>query len=239
MSAAGYNETMLAKVAEVNPKTVSRWLASPDRIPHPRHRWVVCDVLGAEEAVLWPGAVRGLIKTGTAREIEDCWPTRATMPNNVWPRLLGEAKQEITLAGWTCYFLWLETNHFGQQLRRKAESGCSVRFLIGSQADPATAKREAVEQTPLTLTVRIQVTLNELDKIRTVPGVEARYADERLMHMSVFRFDDRAIVTPHLAKTIGKDAPTLLLRRLGSDGLFDQFTANHVEQLWTAAKPVW
>lgn len=236
---ARFNETTLAKAAEVDPKTVSRWLSNEHRFPHPRHRWLVSEALGVDETVLWPETARLLIKVGHEREIASCWPVRAEMPNSDWGRLLRASKREITLAGWTCYFLWLETPNLGALLRQKAEAGCRVRFLIGSQTDPATAEREAIEQTPLTLSVRIAVTLDQLAKLNTVPGIEARYADRRLMGLSVFRFDDQAVVTPHLATSVGTDSPTFLVRKLSNDGLFEQFTTNHVEQLWTDARPVW
>lgn len=229
----------VARRVGVNSKTVARWLADESRYPHPRHRWMVADLVKVDEALLWPEAVKMYVKTGHDREIEHTWPARSEMPNTVWHRLLDAASTEITLAGWTCYFLWLENHQLGQTLRRKAEAGCRVRFLLGDPADPATAEREAVEATPLTLSIRIQVTLAELAHLRGVEGIEARYADRRLMGLSVFRFDDKAVITPHLAITIGSDSPTLLLRRVQPGGLFDRFSEDHVNLLWQSARSVW
>ncbi len=239
MAHRGMSVRQLAEAVRVDAKTVERWILDESRCPHARHRWVVSDVLGVDEAVLWPDAVHAHVKLGADREIEQSWPTRADMPNALWARLVSDAKDEITLCGWTCYFLWLETPRLAEKLARKAESGCKVRFLLGNPADPATAEREAIENIPLTLTVRVQVTLNELTSLRGIDGVEARFADKRLMGLSVFRFDNRAVVTPHLATTAGHDSPALLLRKLTNDGLFTQFTSNHVEMLWTDARPVW
>lgn len=42
----------LARLVSVDPKTVQRWLGG--RVPHPRHRWKMCDVLGQSEQELWP-----------------------------------------------------------------------------------------------------------------------------------------------------------------------------------------
>ncbi len=239
LSEKGMTPRQLAEAANVDAKTVERWIADPGRFPHPRTRWTVCDVLGVDEMVLWPEAVRSHVKVGPDREIEQTWPVRADMPNALWGKLLGAAHEEITLAGWTCYFLWMEVPRLRDRLVRKVAEGCRVRFLIGDPADPATAEREAVERTPLTLSVRIAVTLAELGALRGVDGIEARYADRRLMGLSVFRFGQKAVVTPHLATTVGKDSPTLLLRKLTDDGLFTQFTSNHVDVLWTDARPVW
>ena len=44
----------VAEAAEVNPKTVQRWLSG--RLPYARHRWAVARLLGEDEAFLWPDA---------------------------------------------------------------------------------------------------------------------------------------------------------------------------------------
>ncbi|MFJ8189935.1 hypothetical protein ACIQ8D_09195 [Streptomyces sp. NPDC096094] len=53
--------------------------------------------------------------------------------------------------------------------------------------------------------------------------------------LSVFRFDDDALVAPHLAKLVGHDSPLLHLRRQGSGGMFDRF-AEHSEEVWGRAE---
>lgn len=49
--------------------------------------------------------------------------------------------------------------------------------------------------------------------------------------LSVFRFDQQALVTTHLARSVGHDSPMLHLRRAQENGLFDRY-AEHVEELW-------
>ncbi|WP_370592684.1 hypothetical protein [Streptomyces sp. NBRC 109706] len=44
------------------------------------------------------------------------------------------ATEDITLAGYTNYFLWLDQPTYVETLRSKAEAGCRVRFLIGDTA---------------------------------------------------------------------------------------------------------
>jgi hypothetical protein len=53
----------------------------------------------------------------------------------------------------------------------------------------------------------------------------------------VFRFDDDALVTPHLARLVGHDSPLLHLRRRGEGGMFDRF-AEHAEELWGRGVPI-
>jgi hypothetical protein len=89
---------------------------------------------------------------------------------------------------------------------------------------------------PLTVSTRIRITLDELAKLGTVPGVEARYSDEHIA-MSVFMFDDEMLVTTHLAHLVGHDSPMLHLQRVQDGGLYDRY-AYHVAELWRAGRPV-
>ncbi|MFJ9340968.1 XRE family transcriptional regulator [Streptomyces sp. NPDC101733] len=236
MTNAKMTEAQLAEACGVDAKTVGRWLADPNRVPHARHRWAACGTLDAEEAALWPNAVRSVLTTGPDREIVQVFPYRSAAPASLWKSLVSKAAKELTFAGYTNYFLWLEQANLGGALRRKAQGGCRVRFLMGDPRSPVTAAREIEEDVPLTLSTRIAVTLNELEKLRDVDNIEARFETGHV-NLSVFRFDDEMIVTPILARRVGHDSPMMHLRRRQTDGMFDRFAA-HVEELWSRGHDV-
>ena len=237
MDTAHFTDDKLAAEVGVDVKTVSRWKADPGRMPHARHRWATADALGVEESVLWPDAVKQTIKTGVDREVVAVYSRRADCPTSVWRRLLTNATETITFAGYTNYFLWLQHPNLPAMLQRKAQQGATVRFLLGDPDSEVTRRREEIEDVPLTVGVRIRTTLAELEHLRPQPGVEARYSDAHIA-MSAFLFDRDAIVTPHLSNQVGHDSPLLHLRRKQDDGLYDRF-ASHVEELWARARPVW
>jgi transcriptional regulator with XRE-family HTH domain len=54
--ASGLELPQIARRVGVNPKSVERWITR-GVVPHPRHRWKVCEVLGRDESELWPDAV--------------------------------------------------------------------------------------------------------------------------------------------------------------------------------------
>lgn len=85
------------------------------------------------------------------------------------------------------------------------------------------------------------ITLEHLGKLGTHEGLEARFsaAGDATNHvsLSVFRFDDEALVTPHLARLVGHDSPLLHLRRFGDSGMFARF-GDHAEELWSRGVPV-
>jgi hypothetical protein len=183
--------------------------------------------------MLWP-KIRGAA-TSLNREIVATYPYRNACPTAVWSRLFDGAKREITYAGYTNYFIWQEQPRMPERLAAKAAAGCMVRFLVGDPDSEVTRRREEIEAVPLTVSTRIRITLDALSRIEG-GGVEARLSDGHIA-LSVFRFDDEMLVTPHLANLLGHDSPLLHLRRRGAGGVFDRF-AEHVETLWNEARPV-
>ncbi|MET7410545.1 DUF5919 domain-containing protein [Streptomyces parvulus] len=236
MAQARLTESQLAERCGVDTKTVARWITQTGRVPHARHRWAVAEALGEDESVLWPAATKKLVKTGPDREVVEVFPYRSACPASLWRSLITKAERELTFAGYTNYFLWLEQARFGTALRRKASAGCRVRFLVGDPDSDLTRAREQEEDVALALSTRIRVTLAELEKLKG-HAVDARYSSGHA-YLSVFRFDNDMIVTPLLTHSVGHDAPTLHLRRHQDDGMFDRFAA-HVEELWTRGSPVW
>ncbi|MFE2159628.1 XRE family transcriptional regulator [Streptomyces lydicus] len=241
MSNAGLTPRKLATRVGVTSKTVERWLADADLIPHASNREDACRALGVDEEMLWPQAVKDRIKTGHDRELVHSYPYRSACPSTVWAELVEGATEELFLAGYTNYFFWTQVPRFSEAVRRKAESGCRVRFLLGDPGGEITRQREAIEDVALSVSTRIRISVEHLDRIGAVPGLEVRYscADDAVNHvsLSVFRFDQEALVTPHLARLVGHDSPLLHLRRQGAGGMFDRF-AEHSEELWSRAVPV-
>lgn len=218
---------------DVDEKTVARWVADEARTPHPRHRWAVSELLGVGEDVLWPEAVRQAIKTGADREIVTVYPFRSAMPRSLWKDLIAAASRTVICAGYTSYFLWTEVPNLRAVLRRKVEAGASVRFLLGDPDSEITRERERIEDVPLTVSTRINVSLDQLAKVGA--PVDVRLGD-RHVALSVWIFDDDMIVCTHLADLLGHDSPTLHIRRRQDGGLYDRY-AEHVAHLWQLARP--
>ncbi|WP_051835979.1 transcriptional regulator [Streptomyces sp. NRRL WC-3549] len=241
MSDARLTPRKLAVHIGVTPKTVERWLADAELVPHARNRIDACRALKVDEQMIWPKAVQDRVKSGHDRELVHAYPYRSACPSTVWGALIDGAAEQIYLAGYTNYFLWLEQPAFVETLRRKTEAGCRVRILLGDPDGEVTRRREEVEDVALSVSTRIRITLEHLARLRTAEGVEARFSssEDAVNHvsLSVFRFDQEVLVTPHLARLVGHDSPLLHLRREGDAGMFDRF-AEHADELWSRAVPV-
>ncbi|MEU6044969.1 XRE family transcriptional regulator [Streptomyces griseus] len=241
METAGLSPRRLALKVGVSGKTVERWINDSELIPHPRNREDACKALGVDEEMIWPKAVKERIKTGGDREILHSYPYRSACPSTVWGELTEGSTEELFFSGYTNYFLWTQVPDFPGILRKKAREGCRIRFLLGDPNGEVTRQREVIEDVALTVSTRIRMTLDELTKLRDVSGIEARFSssEDAVNHvsLSVFRFDDEALVTPHLARLVGHDSPLLHLRSMGSGGMFSRFS-DHAEELWSRAVPV-
>ncbi|GHF60413.1 hypothetical protein GCM10010218_47300 [Streptomyces mashuensis] len=176
------------------------------------------------------------MKTGSDQEIVQSYPYRSACPSTVWAELASGAREEMFFSGYTSYFLWTQIPAFADLLRHKAAAGCRVRFLLGDPEGPATRRREEIENVALTVSTRIRTTLEHLAALAGTNGIDARFSADadaaNHISLSVFRFDDQALVTPHLASAVGHDSPLLHLRRRDEHGLFSRFV-EHAEELWT------
>ncbi|MFF8291436.1 XRE family transcriptional regulator [Streptomyces sp. NPDC016309] len=240
MADARLTPRKLAARIGVAPKTVERWLADAELVPHARNRVDACRALKVDEEMIWPKALQDRVKSGHDRELVHAYPYRSACPSTVWGELIEEAHDQIFLAGYTNYFVWLEQPAFAETLRRKLDTGCRVRFLLGDPDSEVTRQRELIEGVALSVSTRIRISLEHLEHLGAMDGLEVRFssAEDAVNHvsLSVFRFDHQALVTPHLARLVGHDSPLLHLRRQGEGGMFDRF-AEHAEELWSRAVP--
>lgn len=235
MGDAQMTKVKLAYHVGVSVKQVGRWL-DDDVTPHGQTRVDAARALGVDEGMLWPQNIKNRIKSGDDLEMVHSYPYRSACPSTVWSGLAADASQEILLAGYTNYFFWTQVPAFTSLVRRKAQEGVRVRFLLGDPEGEVTRQREVIEDAALTVSTRIRISLKELERLGPLPGLEVRFsaAEDAVNHvsLSVFRFDQDALVTPHLARLVGHDSPLLHLRRQGDGGMFDRF-AEHAEELWS------
>lgn len=230
----------LATKVGVHVDSVKRWLRDASTAPHPGTRAEVAEYLGVSEEMLWPAAAKTVVKTGADREVVSVYPYRSACPKGVWAELVERARKEIYFAGYTNYFVFLEQPAFHRTLQRKLEQGVHIRFLLGDPEGPVTRAREQIEDVALSVSMRIKIAEENLTKVGDREGLEVRYssAEDATNHvsLSVFRFDEDALVCPHLARLVGHDSPMMHLRRRDDHGMFDRF-AEHAEELWDRGRP--
>ncbi|WP_270889238.1 helix-turn-helix domain-containing protein [Pedococcus sp. 5OH_020] len=232
---SGLTLEQLARKADVDPKTVQRWLAG--RTPHPRHRYTIAALVGESEEFLWPGARRRPADAlGAAAELVSAHPHRTDLNADRWWDFFKTAGAQIDLLGYTLYFLPHQHPQLVELLLDKCEQGCRVRVALADPQSEHVQRRDAEEHEAITLVPRIRSTLDAFQPLLDCPNADLRFQDAPLYN-SVFRFDDQMLVTPHLYATPGRSAPLLHLRRLGPNGIFSRFSA-HFEGIWSDSRPI-
>ena len=122
----------------VDPKTVRRWLNG--RVPYPHNRAAIAELVGADEAELWPDAGGLLAARMRPEELGTVYPHRWAVPREVWVRLFGSAEREIAILAYSALFL-AEDAGILRILADKGRAGVTVRIALGDPDGPNVAER--------------------------------------------------------------------------------------------------
>lgn len=233
MTAKSMEVEALARSIGVDPKTVQRWLRG--RMPHPRHRWRTCDLLGQSEQELWPEVSLGASGVHHTSEIVAAYAHRADAPSQLWSGILGRVRINVDLLGYAMLFYPEQHPDLAEILEKKCSDGLRIRIAL---ADPDCAEvvaRDALEGLAGTLPGRIRSTVRHLEPIFSNTRVALRYHSVPLYN-ALYRFDDQMLVTPYLYRLHGYQHPLLHLKRLGPAGIFESY-AQQFEAIWNDARP--
>lgn len=234
MAAKAMEIESLARMVGVDPKTVQRWLGG--RVPHPRHRWRICDVLGQAEQDLWPGTGLGAPGANHTAEIAAAYAHRAESPSQLWTGLLDRAVTNLDLLGYAMLFFPEQHPRLIQIIQGKCAAGLRVRIALADPEGAEVAHRDALEGLGGTLAGRICSTVSHLEPLLSCPGVDIRFHGVHLYN-ALYRFDDQMLVTPYLYKLHGYQHPLLHLKRLGPAGIFETY-ARQFEAIWAESRPI-
>ena len=135
---ARLREDDIAARLGVDPKTVRRWLTG--RVPYPHNRAAIAELVGADEADLWPDAGGLLAARTRPEELGTVYPHRWAVPREVWVRLFGSAEREIAILAYSALFL-AEDAGILRILAEKGRAGVSVRIALGDPDGPNVAER--------------------------------------------------------------------------------------------------
>lgn len=222
----------VAAALDVDPKTVDRWISG--RIPYPRHRWAVADLLGTTEADLWPELDQRRRTTGC--DLVAMYPHRWAVPHAIWRRLFQAAEHEIGILAYSGLFLAEDTGIL-RVLADRAGAGVRVRILLGDPDGPNVAGRGAEEGIGGdVMAARIRNALTLYRPLRAVEGVDLRLHRSPL-YASIYRADAEVMVNPHIYATPAAQVPVLHLRAAKSDGPAAVYL-DGFEHVWNDAKPI-
>ena len=229
MLQAGFREDDLAARLGVDPKTVRRWLNG--RVPYPHNRASIADLLGAEEADLWPGASGTLTAKVRPGELGTVYPHRWAVPRDVWIRFFSSAKREIDILAYSALFL-AQDGGILHLLAGKGSAGVVVRIALGDPESSHAAQR-GEEDIGDAMPAKIRKALMLYRSVAEPENVEIRL-HQTMLYNSIYRADDQLFVNQHAYGIPAEQAPVFCLHDAGS-GEMTALYRDSFERVWAWA----
>jgi hypothetical protein len=229
---ARLREVDVAQALGVDPKTVQRWLAG--RLPHPRHRWALAELVHQHEYDLWPRLAGGQPQV-INQEILATYTHRGAVPRELWQQLFTNAKNEIGILVYAGLFL-AEDIDLVRIMRDRAEDGVTIRILLGDPDCEQVALRGAEEGIAEAIAAKIRNVIVLYQLLLDLPTVEIRL-HTTVLYNSIYRADNEMLVNTHIYGNAAAQAPVLHLQRHNDADMFATY-ADSFERVWTTAKPL-
>jgi hypothetical protein len=226
LATARIRDVDVAQTLQVDPKTVQRWLTG--RVPQPRHRWALADMLHAHEYDLWPH-LAGV--PAISPEIYATYPHRTSVPRDVWRHLFESAEQEIGILVYSGLFI-AEDVELLRVLGNKAQAGVAVRILLGDPESPHVTERGAEEGIHEAMAAKIR---NAVVLYRPLleHGVEIRL-HSTVLYNSIYLADDEMLINQHVHGIAAAYAPVLHLRRKPNGDVLETYV-DSLERVWVSS----
>ncbi|MFC9882565.1 XRE family transcriptional regulator [Streptomyces libani] len=235
MAAGGWTHATLAARAQVDPKSVERWV-NLGRTPRRATALLAAETLGEDVHALWPALRQARSARAVSSELVALYDQRADVPVSTFTDMLAEARENIDVLVYAAVFLHEGFPRLNDLLRERAAEGCSVRIALGDAESENVRQRGEEERFGHGIESRCQLALMHYRPLLGVPGVEIRTHGSTLYN-SIYRADDQLLANAHVWGVNAYGAPVWHLRRNGDGGIFDTY-AQSFDAVWTTARPV-
>jgi transcriptional regulator with XRE-family HTH domain len=227
---ARLREDDVAARLDVDPKTVRRWLNG--RIPYANNRAALADLIGADEADLWPDAGGPLTARARPQELEAVYPHRWAVPREAWTRFFESAEREIGILAYSALFL-AEDAGVLHILAHKGRVGVAVKIALGDTDSPQVALRGEEEGIGDAMPAKIRNALTLYSPLRKVENIEIRLHGT-VLYNSIYRSDDQLLVNQHVYGIPAAHSPVFAFRK-GADGQIAHMYLEAFERVWADA----
>jgi transcriptional regulator with XRE-family HTH domain len=217
----------------VDPKTVRRWLNG--RAPYPHNRAAIAELVGADEAELWPDAGGLLAARSRPEELGTVYPHRWAVPREVWVRLFESAEREIAILAYSALFL-AEDAGILRILADRGRAGVTVRIAVGDPDGRYAAQRgeEGGIDDPMATKIRNALTLYQ--PLGAVENIEIRL-HRTVLYNSIYRSDARLLVNQLTFGIPAAHAPVFCLCDTDGCEMVAIYLASF-ERVWASSAPL-
>ena len=230
---ARLREDDIAARLGVDPKTVRRWLTG--RVPYPHNRAAIAELVGADEADLWPDAGGLLAARTRPEELGTVYPHRWAVPREVWVRLFGSAEREIAILAYSALFL-AEDAGILRILAEKGRAGVKVRIALGDPDGRRAAERGEEEGIGDAMAAKIGNALALYRPLCAVENIEIRL-HQGVLYNSIYRADDQIFINQHVYGVPAARAPVFCISH-NQGGEMASIYLDSLERVWADAMPL-
>ncbi|MEU5115916.1 XRE family transcriptional regulator [Streptomyces longwoodensis] len=235
MAAGGWTYAALANRAEVDPKSVERWV-NLGRTPRRATAMLAAEVLGEDVHALWPALRQARSARAVSPELVALYDQRADIPVSTFVDMLAQAREHIDVLVYAAVFLHEAYPRLNDLLRERADDGCAIRIAIGDPDSTNVQHRGQEERFGHGIESRCRLALMHYRPLAGVSGIEVR-THATTLYNSIYRADDQVLVNAHVWGVNAYGAPVWHLRRSGKGGMFDTY-ASSFDAVWETATPV-
>lgn len=215
----------------VDPKTVRRWLTG--RVPYASNRAALADLVGVDEADLWPDAEGPLAARPRPEELGAIYPHRWSVPREVWTRFFASAEQEIGILAYSALFL-AEDAAILHILADKGRAGITIRIALGDPESPHVAERAEEEGSGDAMPTEIRNALTLYRPLRKISNIEIRL-HRTVLYNSIYQADNQLLVNQHIYGFPAAHSPILSLRKTDSSDMLNGYL-DSFERVWVEAR---
>lgn len=227
---ARLREEDLAAILDVDPKTVRRWISG--RVPYSKNRAAIADLVGVEEAELWPEAGGPLTAKIRPHELGVVYPQRRAIPRKVWAEFFGSAKHEIGILAYSALFL-AEDEGILRILTAKGREGVGVRIALADPSSRQLVERGEEEGISQATSAEARNALVLYRPLADAENIEIRL-HQAALYNSIYCADDQLLVNQHAYGTPAAQAPVFSLRRDEVGDITDAYLLCF-EHVWASA----
>jgi hypothetical protein len=204
-------------------------------VPYPSSRAALADLVGADEADLWPDAGGPLAGRSRPEELAAVYPHRWAIPRDVWARMFESAEHEIGILAYSALFLAEDAGLLGI-LAAKASRGVRVRIALGEPDCAAVAQRGQEEDIGDAMPAKVRNALTLYRPLKGIEHIETRL-HEAILYNSIYRADDQLFVNQHAYGVPAARSPVFCYRESESGDIADAYR-DSFERVWMSAKPM-
>ena len=217
----------------VDPKTVRRWLNG--RVPYANNRAALADLVGADEADLWPEAAGPLTARIRPEGLGAIYSHRWSVPRDVWTRFFESAEHEIGILAYSALFL-AEDADILRILADKARAGITVRIALGDPDSAHVTERREGEGIGDDVPAEIHNALALYRPLRALKNIELRL-HRTILYNAIYRADGQLLVNQYAYGIPAAHAPVFSLRESKSGEMGTTFCESF-ERVWIMAEPI-